>query len=159
MISPKKTKFRKAFKGRIHGMAKGGTSLNFGNFGLKATSPNRVTSRQIESARRAINRHLKRSGRVIATWLCFLTRSLHPPWSSLNTSKVIVFQGHLDSWQKSFHILLTTCLWTMANRFALWQTSYYELGVQSSQSGWWSLLFPRILCSYHQWTCSCSLSL
>ena len=64
MLSPKRTKFRKAHKGRIHGMAKGGTSLNFGAFGLKATSPERITARQIEAARRAITRHLRRSGRL-----------------------------------------------------------------------------------------------
>ncbi len=64
MLQPKRTKFRKAHKGRIHGMAKGATSLNFGSFGLKAIGPNRVTARQIESARRAITRHLKRSGRL-----------------------------------------------------------------------------------------------
>ena len=64
MLAPKKTKFRKAFKGRIHGNAKGGTRLNFGAFGLKAMAPERVTARQIESARRAITRHIKRSGRV-----------------------------------------------------------------------------------------------
>ena len=60
----KKTKFRKAHKGRIHGNAKGGTDLNFGSIGLKATSPNRITARQIEAARRAITRHMKRAGRV-----------------------------------------------------------------------------------------------
>tara|TARA_R110002050_G_scaffold118195_4_gene235479 strand:+ start:4292 stop:4702 length:411 start_codon:yes stop_codon:yes gene_type:complete len=64
MLSPKRTKFRKAFKGRIHGTAKGGTTLNFGAYGLKALNPERITSRQIEAARRAISRHLKRSGRV-----------------------------------------------------------------------------------------------
>ena len=64
MLSPKRTKYRKAHKGRIHGEAKGGTSLNFGNFGLKATSPGRVTARQIEAARRALTRHMKRAGRV-----------------------------------------------------------------------------------------------
>ena len=64
MLSPKRTKFRKAFKGRIHGLAKGGAELNFGAFGLKAMEPARVTARQIESARRAITRHLKRAGRV-----------------------------------------------------------------------------------------------
>ena len=64
MLSPKRTKFRKAFKGRVHGMAKGGTSLNFGSYGMKAVSPGRVTARQIESARRAITRHIRRSGRV-----------------------------------------------------------------------------------------------
>jgi large subunit ribosomal protein L16 len=64
MLQPKRTKFRKAFKGRIHGNAKGGTSLNFGNFGLKALEPERVTARQIEAARRAITREMKRAGRV-----------------------------------------------------------------------------------------------
>lgn len=64
MLSPKRTKYRKAHKGRIHGTAKGGTSLNFGAYGLKAMEPMRVTARQIESARRAITRHLKRQGRV-----------------------------------------------------------------------------------------------
>ena len=64
MLPPKRTKFRKAHKGRIHGFAKGGTDLNFGSFGLKATKPERVTARQIESARRAITRHLRRTGRL-----------------------------------------------------------------------------------------------
>lgn len=64
MLAPKKTKFRKAHKGRIHGNAKGGTMLNFGAYGLKATTPNRITARQIEAARRAITRHLRRAGRV-----------------------------------------------------------------------------------------------
>lgn len=64
MLSPKRTKFRKAHKGRIHGIAKGGFTLNFGSYGLKATSPERVTARQIEAARRAITRHMKRAGRV-----------------------------------------------------------------------------------------------
>jgi large subunit ribosomal protein L16 len=64
MLSPKRTKFRKAHKGRIHGNAKAGTRLNFGAFGLKAVSPGRVTARQIEASRRAITRHMKRSGRV-----------------------------------------------------------------------------------------------
>ena len=64
MLSPKRTKFRKAHKGRIHGMSKGGTNLNFGAYGLKATSPERITARQIEAARRAITRHLRRAGRL-----------------------------------------------------------------------------------------------
>src|SRR5258707_14429384 len=64
MMQPKKTKFRKAFKGRIHGNAKGGFALNFGEFGLKAMEPERVTARQIEAARRALTRHMKRAGRV-----------------------------------------------------------------------------------------------
>ena len=64
MLQPKRTKFRKQFKGRIHGASKGGTDLNFGAFGLKALEPNRVTAREIEAARRAITRHMKRAGRV-----------------------------------------------------------------------------------------------
>lgn len=64
MLSPKKTKYRKAHKGRIHGNAKGGTQLNFGQYGLKALEPNRITARQIEAARRAITRHMKRQGKV-----------------------------------------------------------------------------------------------
>ena len=64
MLSPKRTKFRKAHKGRVKGNAKGGTSLNFGAFGLKAVGPARVTARQIEAARRAITRHIRRQGRV-----------------------------------------------------------------------------------------------
>ncbi len=64
MLSPKRTRFRKAHKGRIHGNAKGGTQLNFGSYGLKATTPARVTARQIEAARRAITRHIRRAGRV-----------------------------------------------------------------------------------------------
>ncbi len=64
MLSPKRTKFRKQFKGRISGAAKGGTSLNFGQFGLKALEPERVTARQIEAARRAMTREMKRQGRV-----------------------------------------------------------------------------------------------
>ena len=64
MLSPKRTKFRKQFKGRIHGEAKGGTDLTFGHYGLKATEPERITARQIEAARRALTRHMKRQGRV-----------------------------------------------------------------------------------------------
>ena len=64
MLQPKRTKFRKQFKGKISGEAKGGFLLNFGTFGLKATEPERVTARQIEAARRAITRHMKRQGRV-----------------------------------------------------------------------------------------------
>jgi len=64
MLQPARTKHRKAFKGRIHGLAKGGTQLNFGAFGLKAMEPNRITAREIEAARRTITRHLKRVGRV-----------------------------------------------------------------------------------------------
>src|SRR5690348_7240750 len=64
MLQPMKTKFRKAHKGRIHGVATSGASLSFGEYGLKALEPDRVTARQIEAARRAMTRHMKRSGRV-----------------------------------------------------------------------------------------------
>jgi large subunit ribosomal protein L16 len=64
MLSPKRTKFRKAHKGRIHGLATSGNALNFGQYGLKALEPERVTARQIEAARRAMTRHMKRAGRV-----------------------------------------------------------------------------------------------
>ena len=64
MLSPQKTKYKKQFKGRIHGSAKGNYSLNYGSYGLKALQPERITSRQIESARKAITRHLKRAGRM-----------------------------------------------------------------------------------------------
>ena len=64
MLQPKRTLFRKAFKGRIRGASKGGFELNFGQFGLKAMEPERITARQIEAARRAMTRHMKRAGRV-----------------------------------------------------------------------------------------------
>ena len=64
MLSPKRTKFRKQHKGRIHGSAKGGTELNFGSYGLKAMTTGRITARQIEAARRAITRHVRRVGKV-----------------------------------------------------------------------------------------------
>lgn len=64
MMSPKKTKYRKAHKGRIKGSAKGGYTLNFGEYGLKALQPERVTARQIEAARRSISRYVKRVGRL-----------------------------------------------------------------------------------------------
>ncbi|MBF9051696.1 50S ribosomal protein L16 [Roseobacter sp. HKCCD9010] len=64
MLQPKRTKFRKQFKGRIKGEAKGGSDLTFGTYGLKALQPERVTARQIEAARRAMTRHMKRQGRV-----------------------------------------------------------------------------------------------
>ncbi len=64
MLSPKRTKFRKQHKGRIHGEAKGGSDLNFGSYGLKALEPDRINARQIEAARRAMTRHMKRQGRV-----------------------------------------------------------------------------------------------
>ena len=64
MLQPKRTKYRKAHKGRIHGLAKGGTALNFGAYGLKATQPGRISARQIEAARRTITRHMKRVGKL-----------------------------------------------------------------------------------------------
>jgi large subunit ribosomal protein L16 len=64
MLQPSRTKFRKQHKGRIHGAAKGGTTLNFGEYGLKTLEPERITAREIEAARRAITRHMKRAGRV-----------------------------------------------------------------------------------------------
>ncbi|MGH1422313.1 MAG: 50S ribosomal protein L16 [Hyphomonas sp.] len=64
MRQPKRTKFRKAFKGKISGSAKGGFSLAFGEYGLKALEPERVTARQIEATRRAVTRHMKRQGKV-----------------------------------------------------------------------------------------------
>lgn len=64
MLQPKRTKYRKQHKGKLHGNAKGGTDLNFGSYGLKAQEPNRVNAREIEAARRAITRHMKRAGRV-----------------------------------------------------------------------------------------------
>ena len=64
MLQPSRTKFRKAHKGRIKGVATSGTNLDFGQFGLKAMEPERVTARQIEAARRALTRHMKRAGRV-----------------------------------------------------------------------------------------------
>ena len=64
MLQPKRSKHRKQFKGRIHGNAKGGTALNFGAYGLKATTPGRISARQIEAARRSITRHMKRVGKL-----------------------------------------------------------------------------------------------
>lgn len=64
MLSPKRTKFRKQHKGRVHGTSKGATALNFGTYGLKATTAGRITARQIEAARRAITRHIRRQGRL-----------------------------------------------------------------------------------------------
>lgn len=64
MLSPKKTKYRKAHKGRIHGAAKSANTVDFGSYGLKAMAPDRITARQIEAARRALTRHIKRQGKV-----------------------------------------------------------------------------------------------
>jgi large subunit ribosomal protein L16 len=78
MMQPKKTKFRKAFKGRISGNTKGGAFLNFGEYGLKALEPERVTARQIEAARRALTRHMKRAGRVWIRIFCDVPVSKKP---------------------------------------------------------------------------------
>ena len=78
MMQPKRTKFRKAFKGRISGNTKGGAFLNFGEFGLKALEPERVTARQIEAARRALTRHMKRAGRVWIRVFCDVPVSKKP---------------------------------------------------------------------------------
>ena len=91
MLSPKRTKFRKAHKGRIHGNAKGGTQLNFGSYGLKAVSPERITARQIEAARRAITRHLRRTGRL---WIrCFLMCLCHQSLPKFGWVKVKAHQN------------------------------------------------------------------
>ena len=64
MLQPKRTKFRKQHKGRNRGLATRGNKVSFGEYGLKATTRGRVTARQIEAARRAINRHVRRGGRI-----------------------------------------------------------------------------------------------
>ena len=87
MLSPKRTKYRKAFKGRIRGAAKGGTTLAFGEFGLKALEPERVTARQIEAARRAITRHMKRAGRVWIRIFPDLPVSLKPAEVRMGSGK------------------------------------------------------------------------
>src|ERR1700760_3288129 len=78
MMQPKKTKFRKAHKGRIHGVATSGATLSFGQFGLKAMAPERLTARQIEAARRALTRHMKRAGRVWIRVFCDVPVSKKP---------------------------------------------------------------------------------
>jgi large subunit ribosomal protein L16 len=87
MMSPKRTKFRKAHKGRIKGDSKGGTALNFGQFGLKAMEPERITARQIESARRAITRAMKRAGRVWIRIFPDLPVSLKPQEVRMGSGK------------------------------------------------------------------------
>ncbi len=87
MLSPKRTKYRKAHKGRIKGLAKGGTALNFGQFGLKALEPERITARQIESARRAITRAMKRAGRVWIRIFPDLPVSLKPAEVRMGSGK------------------------------------------------------------------------
>lgn len=93
MLQPKRTKFRKAHKGRIHGEAKGGFLLNFGSFALKATEPERVTARQIEAARRAITRHMKRQGRVWIRVFPDLPVSSKPIEVRMGSGK-----GSIDRW-------------------------------------------------------------
>lgn len=93
MLQPKKTKFRKAFKGRIHGEAKGGTDLNFGQFGLKAVEPERITARQIEAARRAMTRAMKRAGRVWIRIFPDLPVSSKPAEVRMGSGK-----GSIDYW-------------------------------------------------------------
>jgi len=98
MLSPKKTKYRKAFKGRIHGTAKGGALLNFGSYGLKAVEPERITARQIEAARRAITRHMKRQGRVWIRILPGLPVSDKPAEVRMGKGK-----GAVDYWAARVH--------------------------------------------------------
>jgi len=93
MLQPKRTKFRKAHKGRIHGEAKGGVDLNFGSFGLKAAEPERITARQIEAARRAITRHMKRQGRVWIRIFPDLPVSAKPTEVRMGKGK-----GSVDRW-------------------------------------------------------------
>ena len=98
MLQPKRTKFRKQHKGRIHGEAKGGSDLNFGGFGLKATEPERVTARQIEAARRAITRHMKRQGRVWIRIFPDLPVSAKPTEVRMGSGK-----GSVDYWAARVH--------------------------------------------------------
>src|SRR5260221_12297480 len=87
MLQPKRTKYRKAFKGRISGAAKGGFNLDFGSFGLKAMEPDRLTARQIEAARRAITRHMKRAGRVSIRVVPDVPISKKPAQSRMGSGK------------------------------------------------------------------------
>ena len=98
MMQPKKTKFRKAHKGRINGAAKGGTTLNFGQFGLKALEPERVTAREIEAARRAITRHMKRAGRVWIRIFPDVPVSKKPAEVRMGSGK-----GAVDYWAARVH--------------------------------------------------------
>ena len=93
MLQPKRTKFRKQHKGRISGNAKGGTSLTFGAYGIKAMEPERITSRQIEAARRAITRHMKRAGRVWIRIFPDLPVSAKPTEVRMGKGK-----GSIDYW-------------------------------------------------------------
>ena len=93
MLQPKRTKFRKQHKGKIKGLAKGGSDLNFGTFGLKALEPERVTARQIEAARRAMTRHMKRQGRVWIRIFPDLPVTSKPTEVSMGKGK-----GSVDYW-------------------------------------------------------------
>lgn len=98
MLSPKKVKFRKAFKGRIKGVATSGTALNFGAFGMKALEPSRITARQIEAARRAITRHLKRQGKVWIRIFPDITATTKPAEVRMGSGK-----GSPDHWYARVH--------------------------------------------------------
>ena len=93
MLQPKRTKFRKQHKGRISGKAKGGSRLTFGAYGLKALEPDRVNARQIEAARRAITRHMKRAGRVWIRVFPDLPVSAKPTEVRMGKGK-----GSIDYW-------------------------------------------------------------
>ena len=93
MLQPKRTKFRKMHKGRIHGMAKGGSDLTFGTYGLKATQPERITARQIEAARRAMTRQMKRQGRV---WIRIFPDT--PVTSKPTEVRMGMGKGSVDFW-------------------------------------------------------------
>lgn len=98
MLSPKKVKYRKAFKGRIKGVATSGTSLNFGTYGMKAIEPSRITARQIESARRAITRHLRRQGKVWIRLFPAIPATAKPAEVRMGSGK-----GSLDYWYVRVH--------------------------------------------------------
>jgi ribosomal protein L29 len=102
MLQPKRTKFRKAFKGRIRGTSKGGTDLNFGQFGLKAMAPERITARQIEAARRAITRAMKRAGRVWIRIFPDVPVSWAPAKALLSTGLPVWRQGVSCSRSKAY---------------------------------------------------------
>jgi hypothetical protein len=100
MLQPARTKYRKAFKGKIHGVATRGAELNFGSFGLKATEPNRVTSKEIEAARVALTRHMKRAGRV---WLRIF------PNIPVIIIIIIIFISLLGSFKFNVYNILLVC--------------------------------------------------
>ena len=104
MLSPKRTKYRKQHKGRIKGTAKGGTELNFGAYGLKATTPGRVSARQIEAARRAMTNHMKRAGRV---WVNIFPERFPAEWSAKTESRDVgaLFRRRLQPRRHQFQQL------------------------------------------------------